>query len=403
MPSPRVKPPRSMIMQPSAGKASRRPSLLSQHGTLYLLTLATVAAVGLGSCASVSNKSRSSTSPQAQVPPEGELKVVTTTLFVTDFTKAVAGDRAEATYLIPTNVGPHDYQAKPEDARTIAEADVLVKNGLGLEEYLDDLIASANNQNLKTIDTSQGVQTISNEEFEGQKHVAGKEHVANEEPTLSEEHTEVETGAGGHEHEGELNPHIWLDPARAIQQVENIRNGLIAADPQGKDTYTANAAAYINKLKTLDAEFATALKPYAGKEFVTYHDFAPYFAQRYDLKAEYLVGVPEENPAPGDVQRVIKAAQSSDLKTLLTEPQAGEGTLSMLSKDLKVQVSSFDPIETSGPEGVQPDYYLTIMRQNVKNLQTAFGQSTQSQLPVWSPARAFAVVVTQPIGSGLSW
>lgn len=402
--SSRVKLPRSTIVQCSAGKASRRPSPLSKRGTLYLLTLAAMAAVGLGSCASAPTESGSSTSPQAQAPPEGALKVVTTTLPVTDFTKAVAGDRAEVTYLLPTNVGPHDYQAKPEDARTVAEANVLVKNGLGVEEYLDDLVANANNQNLKTIDTSQGVQTISNDEVEGHKHAEGEEHAANEEPAEGKEHAGAEAGAGAHEHEGEFNPHIWLDPARAIQQVENIRDGLIAADPEGKDTYTANAAAYIDKLKALDAEFATALKPYADKEFVTYHDFAPYFAQRYDLKAEYLVGVPEENPAPGDVKRVMNAAQASDLKTLLTEPQVGEGAFSTLSKDLNVQVSTFDPVETSGPEGVQPDYYLTMMRQNVKNLQTAFsGQSAQSQLPVWSPARAFAVGVTQPIGSGLSW
>lgn len=383
-------------MSSSKIKLPRLP--FSKQRTLSLLTLAAMATVGLGSCAPTSTESGNSASPQAQAPPEDELKVVTTTLFITDFTKAVAGERAEVTYLIPTNVGPHDYQAKPEDARILAEADVLVKNGLGLEEYLNDLVANANNQNLKTIDTSRGVQTISIEADEGQEHAAGEEHGA------GEEQAQAESGAGGHEHEGEFNPHIWLDPTRAIKQVENIREGLIAADPAGKQTYTANAAAYIDKLKALDAEFATALKPYAGKEFVTYHDFAPYFAQRYDLKAEYLVGVPEENPAPGDVQRVIKAAQASDLKTLLTEPQAGEGTLSTLSKDLKVQVSSFDPIETSGPEGVQPDYYLTIMRQNVKNLQTAFGgQAAQSQLPVWSPARALAVVVTQPIGSGLSW
>jgi zinc/manganese transport system substrate-binding protein len=323
--------------------------------------------------------------------------VVTTTLPITNFTKAVAGDRVEVTYLLPTNVGPHDYQARPEDARTIAEADVLVTNGLGVEAYLSDLVANANNQNLKIVDTSQGVQTIPSQAVAGHEHAAGEGHPA------GEEHAE-ETGAGGHEHEGEFNPHIWLDPIRAIQQVENILDGLIAADPKGKDTYTANAATYIDKLKALNAEFTTALKPYAGKEFVTYHDFALYFAQRYNLKAEYLVGVPEENPAPGDVKRVIDAAQASDLKTLLTEPQAGEGAFSTLSKDLNVQVSTFDPMETSGPEGVQPDYYLSVMRQNVKSLQTTFsGQSTQSQLPIWSPARAFAVVVKQPMIIGLGW
>lgn len=361
----------------------------SARGSLYLL-IAAISAVGLGSCASSTPTSENSVATQTQATPaaQSELQVVTTTLPITNFTKAVAGDRAEVTYLIPTNVGPHDYQARPEDVRTLAQADVLVKNGLGIEEYLDDLVANANNQNLKTIDTSQGVQTISNEELE-------HEHAAGEEPA-------EETEAGGHEHEGEFNPHIWLDPERVVQQVENIRNGLIAADPEGKETYTANAAAYIDKLKALDAEVAAALKPYAGKEFVTYHDFAPYFAQRYNLKAEFLVGVPEQNPSPNDVKQVIDTAKKSELKTLLTEPQAAGNPFEALAKDLKVQVSNFDPMETSGPEGMEPDYYFTVMRQNLKNLQTAFGaQSAQSNLPVWLPARVFTAVVAQPLG--LRW
>lgn len=366
-------------------------SRLPQHRVLPLLALAAISAVGLGSCSPSQTQPSGSASPQAQTTPVAnkQLKVVTTTLPVTDFTKAVAGNRAEVTYLIPTNVGPHDYQAKPEDARTLAQANVLVKNGLELEEYLDSLVANANNKNLKVIDTSKGVQTISNEELEGHEHKAEEKSAAKK------------AEAGGHEHEGNFNPHIWLDPKRAIQQVENIRDGLIAADPNGKDTYTANATAYIDKLKALDNEMATALKPYAGKEFVTYHDFAPYFAQRYNLKAAFLVGVPEENPSPEDVKKVINAVKGSQLKTLLTESQAAGNPFEALAKDLKVKVSNFDPIETSGPEGVQPDYYFTVMRQNLKNLQTSFGgQSTQSRLPEWSPTSTFFAVVTPPLELG---
>ncbi len=348
--------------------------------------------LGLASCSAATTAPEGSTTPQTQATPEAlsKLKVATTILPITQFTKAVAGDRAEVTPLLPTNVGPHDYQAKPGDARTLAEADVLVKNGLELEAFLDPLVVNAGNPTLKVIDTSEGIPTIATEELEGQ------EHAKTEKPPEAEVAQEE-----GHEH-GEVNPHLWLDPQRAIQQVENIRDGLVAADPEGKDTYTANAAAYIGQLKALNTEFEKALKPYAGKEFVTYHDFGPYFAQSYGLKAEFLVGVPEENPAPADVQRVMKAVAQSQLKTLLTEPQAAGNPFETLAKDLKVRVSNFDPMETSGPEGLEPDYYFSVMRQNLKNLQSAFGgQSVQSRLPLWTPARAFAVLVSPPVG--LSW
>lgn len=334
-------------------------------------------ALSLGSCAT-NAPTINSGAQQAQTSPSAKrLVVVTTFIPITDFTKAVAGDRAEVTQLLPTNVGPHDYQAKPEDAQKLAKANVLVKNGLGMEEFLEDLVKNAGNPNLKLIDSSKGIQTITTESIAGHDH--DHEHGAEE-----------KKAEAGHDH-GEFNPHIWLDPKRAIQQVENIRDGLIAADPEGKETYTANAAAYIAKLQQLDQEFSQQLQPFAGKTFVTYHDFAPYFAQRYNLKVQFLVGIPEENASPDDVKRVMNAVKTSNLKTLLTEPQAVGNPFSALAKDLNVKVSDFDPMETAGADGLQPDHYLAVMRQNVANLTTAFGrQSTQSFL--LTPVSKVAVV-----------
>jgi zinc/manganese transport system substrate-binding protein len=233
-----------------------------------------------------------------------------------------------------------------------------------MEAFLESIVKNAGNTKLKTIDSSQGIATLKNEE----EHDHGKE-------------ASDKKAGEAHDH-GEFNPHIWLDPKRAITQVENIRDGLIAADPDGKAVYTANAAAFTEKLKQLDAEIAATLKPYQGKTFVTYHDFSPYFAQSYGLKAEFLVDIPEENPSPEDVKRVIEAAKTSGLKTLLSEPQTGESRFAALAKDLQVKVSAFDPIETTTPELLQPDGYLTTMRQNAQNLEQAFsGKSKQSFVP----------------------
>jgi zinc/manganese transport system substrate-binding protein len=306
-------------------------------------------------------ESCTSKAPSSNSEPK-ELQVVTTFIPITDFTKAVAGNRAQVTQLLPTNMGPHDYQAKPEDAQKLAKADVLIENGLGMEEFLDELVKNAGNSNLKIIDSSKGVQTISTDAIEENAQRVGKKQ--NKAKQVA------------------FNPHIWLDPKRAIQQVENIRDGLITADPTGKKVYTANAATYIAKLQQLDREFTQKLQPFAGKTFVTYHDFAPYFAQSYRLKAQFLVGIPEENASPDDVKRAIDSANKSNLKTLLTEPQAVGNPFSALAKDLNVQIGNFDPMETAVAAGVQPDYYFTTMRQNLANVEASFGgKSTQSFLP----------------------
>ncbi|MBM5789425.1 MAG: zinc transporter substrate-binding protein, partial [Cyanobacteria bacterium M_DeepCast_200m_mx_001] len=283
-------------------------------------------------------------------------KVVTTFLPITLFTRAVAGDCATVTALIPPSTGPHDFQAKPGDLAALRQARVLVKNGLEMEGFLDKLVASAGNSKLAVIDSSRGITTIDSPEEEAEH---GHEHGEDE--------------VHGHAH-GAVNPHIWLDPLRAVQQVETIRDGLIKADPSCAEGYKRNAAAYITQLRQLNSEIAGKLKPYSGKTFIAFHDFAPYFADRYGLKAEFLVDVPEINPTPADLQRVAVAVKSSQLKALLSEPQEGQRSFNALAKDLGVKISVFDPLETGSLESSKdPGTYLQIMRRNTADLIQAFG------------------------------
>ena len=298
-----------------------------------------------------------------QAPPDAAadkaFKVVTTFLPITLFTRAVAGDCATVTALIPPSLGPHDFQAKPGDLTALRQAGVLVKNGLEMEGFLGKLVAAAENPQLVVIDSSRGVATLESAEHgDGHGHDGDHDH--------GDDH--------GHDH-GAVNPHIWLDPLRAVQQVATIRDGLIQADPSCADGYRRNAAAFTAQLKQLNSEIASQLEPYRGKTFVAFHDFAPYFAQRYGLKADYLVDVPELNPAPADLQRVAAEVKSSQLKALLSEPQEGNRSFNTLAKDLGVKVVVFDPMETATEEASKnPATYVSVMRRNVADLRQAFGQ-----------------------------
>ncbi|MEY3299406.1 MAG: hypothetical protein RLZZ597_2666 [Cyanobacteriota bacterium] len=353
------------------------------------LWLASSVAIALGSCASTPETSEVGTADEAVETVD--LTVMTTILPMTQFTNAVVGDRAEVIPLMPTNVDPHDFQASPADVQALASADVLVKNGLDMEFFLDDLIANAENPDLVILDSSQGVAVLANEAVEGHGHDHSHDH------SHDHDHSHAEAGHH-HHHHGENNPHIWLDPKRAIQQVENIRDGMIAVDPEGAEIYTANAAAFIAELEALDAEISEKLAPFAGQSFVVFHDFAPYFAESYGLKTEFLVDVPAINPSPEDVKRVVDTVQASDLKAIMTEPSAGEDSFAALANDLGVQVGLFNPIEVGGPEAVEPEYYLNAMRQNAANLAASFESFSpaQSWLPV-RPTQSVALV-PQPVG-----
>ena len=327
--------------------------------------------IGLVACGSPSVNNNDATQGK-------QVKVVSTFLPITLFTEAVAGDCADVTALIPPNLGPHDFQATPSDLADLTGANVLVKNGLGMEEFLDDLISSADNKDLVVIDSSSGVKTIKaaggghHDDHHDDDHHDDDHH---DDGHHADEHHDDDHHDHGHGHShGEYDPHIWLDPVRAAQQVENIRDGLVKADPSCAEGYKKNADQYTAKLKELNTEFTAKLKPYKGKTFVAFHDFATYFANRYSLKAEFLVDLPEMNPSPADLQRVAAQVKESGLKALLTEPQEGNRSFNALAKDLGVNIVEFNPLETGSAESAkEPATYFEVMRSNVNNLVTAIG------------------------------
>ena len=272
-------------------------------------------------------------------------KIVTTFLPVHLFTKAVVGDTGEVDILISPGAEVHDYQATPNDAKLLSEADMLVKNGLGIEEFLSSLVANAGNSSLQQIDSSEGIEVIEGEHDEEEHE--GEEH--------------------GHHHE-EGDPHVWLDPVLAQQQVATIRDGLIAIDPSNADSYRTNSDAYIQQLQQLDSKFQQRLAPLAGCNFITFHDAFAYLAQRYGLKQEAIVEIPEDSITPQDIQRVQQTAEQYQVKALLTEPGIKDKRIQQISSDLNLPLEAIDPLESGETD---PQYYFQAMQGNLEALERA--------------------------------
>lgn len=277
-------------------------------------------------------------------------KVVTTFLPIYLFTKAVAGDAADVEILVPPGTEVHEYQATPNNVKAIATANVLVKNGLGLEEFLENTARNAQNSQLVEINASKGIKVLNEISPVVTTVKAEKDH--------NHEHTEG-------------NPHVWLDPVLAKQQVINIRDGLIAADSKNKATYTANAAAYIQELEKLNNEFQQTLQKSPNCTFVTFHDAYPYLAQRYNLKQVAVVQIPEDQLSPTDVQKAVNTVKQYKVKALFSEPGIDNKLLTSLSQDLKLDLQTLDSLETGETD---PQYYFKAMRLNLQNLAAACKQ-----------------------------
>jgi zinc transport system substrate-binding protein len=286
-------------------------------------------------------------------PADGKIRVLTTFLPVYAHAAAIAGDRAIVESLISGDVGAHDFSPKPADMKRIAEADVLVFNGAGMEPWLDDLIKQAAKKNLKKVDLSSGVALLkSSTSLDGE----GAHH--------HDDHS--------HGDQGEYNPHLWLDPVIAIQQVETLRDALISADPQGSQVYQEKSAEYIAKLRALDADFQSIIGPLLSKKLVTFHDAFPYLSKRYGFEnVGYISRFPERDPAPAELVALIEGIREHQVKVLFAEAGYEPALLKRIATESGASVSTLDTIEV-GQLG--PDAYIDGMRRNLEGLKKAFGQ-----------------------------
>ena len=163
-----------------------------------------------------------------------------------------------------------------------------------------------------------------------------------------------------------LNAHVWLDPALAIRQVENIAQGLSQADPQNAALYAANAQAYAKRLSRLDAELRAQLGALAGEEIVTFHEAFDYFAQAYDLR---IAGVIEqeagEEPGTRDLAETCDLVIERGVRALFVEPQYPQRAAETVARETGAAVYTLDPAVSGDGE---MDSYERIMRQNAATL-----------------------------------
>lgn len=280
-------------------------------------------------------------------PASRPLHVVTTFLPVYCFTAQVAGRFAQVENLLPASAPPHDYQFSRKDLEKLERADLIVLNGLGVEDWLEKALAANPRTAAKTfVRLSDGLDA---ELIRGRPRLdnGALRRIANR--TAS------------------VNPHIWLDPHLAMHGVSNILVALRRADPPNAANYSDQAARFIGRLEILDRELDQRLEPVRRRPLLTYHDAFPYFARRYGLNQVGVVEeIPDVEPSPRHLTAVLQTARATGVRTLYTEPQYSSRLIVQLSRDLKIGLGELDPLET-GP--LRPDAYEEGMRRNLRALE----------------------------------
>jgi ABC-type Zn uptake system ZnuABC Zn-binding protein ZnuA len=287
----------------------------------------------------------------------GELNVVATTTQVADLARNVAGDRASVTAILTPNADPHDYEPRPSDAKALADADVVLRSGGDVDDWLSELLHTAGSD-------ATAVTLIDHVRVrEGGGHAHEEEHAAEEEE---------------HGHEEEVDPHWWQDPRNAELAVKVIRDALAKADPDGAATYDANAKAYLGRLQALDSSIARCMEaiPADRRKLVTNHDALGYFAERYGIEVVGAV-IPALSTAArasaGETRELIATIRREHVTTIFPESSVNPKLEKAIAAEAGAKVGPALWADTLGPKGSDGATYLDAMRANALAMAQGFG------------------------------
>jgi ABC-type Zn uptake system ZnuABC Zn-binding protein ZnuA len=338
---------------------------------LLLLVLAVSAALVLTGC--------SASGSAASVGSADDLKVVATTTQIADLTRNVIGDTAgvEVTQLIQANQSAHSYDPSVADLTALGAADVLVINGVGLEEWLDDAIAASGFDGV-TIDSDEGIAIQDGE--------AGHEARADEESGREDEATEDATGEE-HDHDGG-NPHIWTAVANAETMTATIAGGLAAASATHAAAFEANEAGYAAQLAALDGWIHENIDavPAAQRLLVSNHDAFGYFTAAYGIT--YVGSVipsfdDNAEPSAAEIDDLVAAISATGVKAVFSEASINPKAADTIATEAGVTVYSGDEAlygDSLGPAGSDGATYIASQLHNVSLILQSWGV-TPSAVP----------------------
>ena len=266
---------------------------------------------------------------------QDRLNVVATFSILGDFARNVGGERVSVTTLVGPDGDVHVYTPAPADARKIADAKLVVINGLGLEGWLSRLTQSAGGK-AAMITASQGI-------------------------------TPRKRGA-------DADPHAWQSVANARIYVANIRDALLAADPAGAGIYRDNAQAYLAKLDALerDVRAAVAQIPPARRKVISTHDAFGYFAAAYGIEFIAPQGVSTESEASArDIAAIITQIKTSKIPAVFLENISDPRLMRQISTETGARIGgTLYSDSLTGEKGDAPTY-IDMVRHNIKALTSA--------------------------------
>lgn len=257
----------------------------------------------------------------------GKVEVTVSISPIKEFTELIGGDKIEVTSLVPDNAEPHDIDLKPRDFEKLTKSKLFIYNGLGMEDWLDEVKEQISEDKIKYVDTSENGNAI--------------------------------------ETDGKIDPHQWLSLKEAINQCNNIKLALSEVDPDNKDYYEENYEKVKNDFEELYNEYSPKFQSLEHKNFVTSHEAFGYLCRDFGLKQQALNDLFGEGELTAKkIEDLVKYCNDNDVNTIFSEEEDSQKEAQTLANEINGEVKPLYTLETK----VEGKSYLEVMKINLEEI-----------------------------------
>ncbi len=277
----------------------------------------------------------------------GKLRVVATTTQIGDFARIVGGDRISLTVLLKPNQDAHDFEPLPSQVRAVSRADVVLRNGIGLDAFVTKLIDASSEAEVVTV--TDGLPLL-DESGNVPRYLSGDD-----------------TGSDGY------NPHVWFSVDNARRMVESVRDAFVRADPEGSQYYADNASRHLARLAELDSwiKMQVAQVPPACRKLVTDHDVFVYYAQAYGFTVVGSVvqgSSTSARPSASDVAGIVRRIRDEQVPAIFAEASVNPSLINQVAREAGVKVVADLYADSLGPKDSAGGTYIDMMESNTRKI-----------------------------------
>ncbi|QST01330.1 zinc ABC transporter substrate-binding protein [Pontibacillus sp. ALD_SL1] len=371
--------------------------------------------LGLVACGNAEDQSASSLASEES----NKLTIYTTLFPLQDFAERIGGEHVEVESILPAGANPHTFEPTTKMMVELAEADAFIYNGANLEAYATKISEAIGGEGVEILEASEGVELLTHvhdhsdegeeeshedhaheegeephedhaheegeESHEDHAHEEGKEshedhaheegeeshedHAHEEEANESGSHNDQSEEHVGHNH-GDQDPHVWLDPVRAITLAENIKDQLVELNPEAKEDFEKNFDQLKQDLMELDQTFHSKLEAAESNKILVSHAAYGYWEKAYGLEQIAISGLsPTNEPSQKQLESIIKKSQKNNIDNILFEQNVTPKVASVIQKEIDADIKRIHNLSVLTEDDLNAgEDYFSLMNHNLEVL-----------------------------------